>query len=135
MMGINSSELTRGSVAPVHQLVLPFDDGSQLCRPVTVLLLVHEEINTLPHQILFSFTEHVLVSSICSTDERPWAAPDRRGRARCVGRVAHAQTKSGMQENTMPGTKAQTLTEHNGRTCFCSILIRSSLYIFDSFDR
>lgn len=70
MMCINSTECTRGSVAPVHQLVLSFDDGSQLCRPVTVLLLVHEEIDALPHQIFLCPAEHVLVAQQHLQDRR-----------------------------------------------------------------
>lgn len=49
-------------MAPVHQLVLPLDDGSQLCGPVAVLLLVHEQIDALPHQVLRRPAEHVLVA-------------------------------------------------------------------------
>lgn len=53
---------TWSAVAPVHQLVLPLNDGSQLRRPVAVLLLVHEEIHALPHQVLLGAAEHVLVA-------------------------------------------------------------------------
>lgn len=53
---------TRGPVAPVHQFVLSLNDGAQFCRPVAVLLLVHEEVDALPHQVLLCATEHVLVA-------------------------------------------------------------------------
>ena len=59
---MNNTVCTRGTVAPVHQLVLSLDDGAQLCRPVTVLLLVHEEVDALPHQVLLRAAEHVLVA-------------------------------------------------------------------------
>lgn len=61
-MCINNTACTRGSMAPVHEFVLSLDDGTQLCGPVTVLLLVHEEINALPHQVLLCPAEHVLVA-------------------------------------------------------------------------
>lgn len=56
------TECTWGSVAPVHQFVLSLYHGAQLCRPVAVLLLVHEEVNALPHQVLLYPAEHVLVA-------------------------------------------------------------------------
>lgn len=59
---MNNTEHTRGSVTPVHQFVLSLDDGAQLCGPVAVLLLIHEEVDALPHQILLHPTEHILVA-------------------------------------------------------------------------
>ena len=56
------TECTWGSVAPVHQFVLSLYHGAQLCGPVAVLLLVHEEVDALPHQILLYPAEHVLVA-------------------------------------------------------------------------
>lgn len=53
---------TWGAVAPVHQFVLPLYDGAELCRPVAVLLLVHEEVDALPHQVLLRPAQHVLVA-------------------------------------------------------------------------
>lgn len=53
---------TRGSVAPVHQLVLPLDHGPQLGGPVAVLLLIHEEVHALPHQVPVRTAEHVPVT-------------------------------------------------------------------------
>ena len=52
---------TRSPMAPVHQFVLLLYHSTQLGRPVTVLLLVHEEVHTVPHQVSFDSAKHLLV--------------------------------------------------------------------------
>lgn len=52
---------TWSSMAPVHQLVLPLDGLPQLRGPIAVLLLVHQEIHTLPHQLLICWLQVLVI--------------------------------------------------------------------------
>lgn len=60
MHSINGKR-TWSSMTPVDKLILPLDRLPQLRRPVAVLLLVHEEIDTLPHKLLICWLQVLVV--------------------------------------------------------------------------
>lgn len=95
---------TWSPVAPVHQLVLPLYDGAELSGPVAVLLLVHKEVDALPHQVLLHPAQHVLVAQqhlqhrreamgrSCQQGRSGGQAGGcgRRGSQTCTSRIRHA---------------------------------------------
>lgn len=132
---MDNAACTWGPMAPVHQFVLSLNDGAQLCGPVAVLLLVHEEVDALPHQVLLCPTEHVLVAQqhLQHRGEAVGCACQEEG---CEG-IKHAphQTRhAGRQHarHTDTTRSTQTFTKDYRRTFASFLLTCGSLHILDS---